>query len=340
MAPRPSRVLDDLLVLRTRGGDRVLSSRFEALWYADQMPSQRRFQVSPDARVLAHLAPGATDLHVQRRDGTELVVDVSPSEDLRFSPDGSELAVVRYLDNEYRVDRLDLRAMELRAGPTVDARPEWMEYCERGLLVSHAAEGNDGAISLLAPGRPPEPVARTTYPAKRFTAASRGTRFVYVDLSNTWSVDGPGGTPRKVDARVVYNIELSPDGRALAVVDGDTVVLFEGDAEVKVWRGVHAHSLWFLPSGALAWASNDEVVTWDGRTESRLSTPDSVRIAAMRPVRGGTGLVLVRGKEVVWWNPELERETVLAEAEPARSLVGADLFAGGVVMWLTTPSRQ
>jgi hypothetical protein len=67
---------------------------------------------------------------------------------------------------------------------------------------------NVGAISLLAPGSPPEMVARTTYPMKRFTAASSGPRFVYVDLSNTWSVTARA--PRRPRSRFLSGSMDSP----------------------------------------------------------------------------------------------------------------------------------
>ena len=35
----------------------------------------------------------------------------------------------------------------------------------------------------------------------------------------------------------------------------------------------------------------------------------------------------------MWWRPEPLLTTVLTETDPARLLVGADLFAGGIALW-------
>ncbi len=61
-------------------------------------------------------------------------------------------------------------------------------------------------------------------------------------------------------------------------------------------------------------------------------------IAALRVLRGGPGLIVSRGHEVVLWIPERAEEAVLARHEgDDRELLGADVCGGGVVMWLGTP---
>src|SRR6516162_9771351 len=110
MAP-PRRVRDESLVLRKEGvPDREIAKGNVTYW-AEAMPSQRRFQVSPDARVLAYVSPDEGRLHVLRRDGAEVVTDGTRDQELRCSPDGSMLAVVRDIGNGRRIDRIDLRRM-------------------------------------------------------------------------------------------------------------------------------------------------------------------------------------------------------------------------------------
>ena len=68
------RARDELLVLRKPGvPDRLLargSDESYGVFGLDLvLPSQRRFQVSPDTRVLAYTEPSTGDLHLLRRDG-------------------------------------------------------------------------------------------------------------------------------------------------------------------------------------------------------------------------------------------------------------------------------
>jgi hypothetical protein len=333
-------VRDEQLILRTSAGDRVLGAGLDRVFGWDYArPSQRRFQVSPDARVLAHLTPGSGDLRLLYRGGSDLAIDVAPGHDFRFSPDGSELVVVRKVGAQYCVDRVDVRAKEVRPGPFLP-EPRWIEHSARGILVAHASDRAGGEISLLAPGRPPEMLVRDEWEIDRFAAATAGSRFVFVK-GEAWSVEGPGATPKSLGVHSVRNLELSADGRLLGIATDTDVHLFEGDQEVKRWPTVSAHSLWFTPRGELAWASESRAACYAGGVEHALDTIGSKGyIEGLRVARGGTGLVVARRGEVTWWNPDLDEETTLARQEDAdRLLLGADVFAGGVVMWVGTRAK-
>jgi hypothetical protein len=162
---------------------------------------------------------------------------------------------------------------------------------------------------------------------------------VYVAGSEVWSVDGPGATPKKLVDADVTNLEMSPDGRAVALATSQGVQLYEGDAATpRVWTESGVHSVWFSRGGELAWASPDVACWWYGGVERRLVPVTSEgRLAALRFLRGGAGIVLSRGADVVRWSPDLEEETVLTSNEdPNRTLLGADVFGGGIVLWLGT----
>jgi hypothetical protein len=347
MAPL-RRVRDETLLLRASGvADRVLASHtWDATGWND-LPSQRRFQVSPDARVLAHLALGTGALHLLRRDGVELVIDVVPYSDFRFSPDSTEIAVKRAIGKEYRIDRVDLRHMKVRPWAAV-GDTDWMEYCALGLLVGNV-EDADGdrrgwAVSFLPREGRPKLVVRNVGLIHRLSAASAGTRFAYACDGGVWSVDAPGKAPRKVCSADVTNMEMSPDGRALAVVTSTRLSLFEGDSSPnpRVWNESGIHSVWFSPRGELAWASR-EVALWHHEDLERRLVPvtSEGKLAALRFLRGGAGIVLSRGAEVVRWSPEAEDEEVITRNDDAgRELLGADIFGGGLVMWLGTPWQR
>jgi hypothetical protein len=340
MAP-PRRVRDETLVLRVAGkADRILATRTEDGWQ-DAMPSQRRFQVSPDARLLAHITPGTSALHLLRRDGVEVALDVMPYTDIRFSPDSAEIAIVRMSASDAGIDRVDLRQMKARPWATLQ-NPTWMEYCARGLLVAHKSEGK-GAISLLPRGEgPPERLVQREGTIRRFAAASLGTRFAFAYADEVWSVDGWGSAVKKLCTANVTNMEMSPDGQAVAVAGPSGLSLFEGDSKSRDWNESGIHSVWFSPRGELAWASPEVAVWRHGDLERRLVPVTSEgKLAAMRFLRGGAGVVLSRGAEVVRWSPETEDEEVISRNDDAgHELIGADVFGGGLVMWLVTPWQQ
>lgn len=335
VAPSP-RARDEALILRRDGApDRVLAERRE-LTFDVMVPTQRRFQVSPDARVLAHTDSSATQLELTRRDGAELRLPMMRDGDLRFSPDGSEMALMAESDGKHRIDRVDLRRMEARTWAAVRA-PTWMEHCASGLLVAHGAERAGGAISLLPPEGPPQKLVESNWILRRFTAASAGTRLAYLAGTELFSIEAPGAAPRKIADVQTNNLEMSPDGRSIAVATWDGLLLFEGDRPAQRLSQEHdIHSVWFSRNGELAWASPDVAVWRRGDVERKLVPVTSEgRIAGLRFLRGGAGLVLARGQEVVRWHPDRDECVTLTRNEDAsRELLGADVFGGGIVMWL------
>src|SRR5690348_5493019 len=102
----PRRVRDEALVLH-RAGEQQILSRHQGVAYRLEpaVPTQRRFQVSSDARQLAFARPGDGEVRLLRRDGRETPV-ARATGDLRFSPDGRALAVV--VTEESGWHRLDL----------------------------------------------------------------------------------------------------------------------------------------------------------------------------------------------------------------------------------------
>jgi hypothetical protein len=337
----PRRVRDESLVLRREGlPDRELAKGNVAYW-SDPMPSQRRFQVSPDARVLAYVAPHGGELHVLRRDGAELVLDGAGGHDLRFSPDGSTLAVSRQVSSGVSIDRVELRRMA--QSPWAELRSvAWMEHCADGLVASHWDKFRGNALTLVPWKGQLRTLVETMGTVSRFSAASAGSRVVYLVGSGAWSLDGPGADPSQlpVEGYAVSNMEMSPDGRSLAVVTTRGIDLYEGDAAPSsLGTARDIHTVWFSRDGAeLAWASPD-LATWRrGDSTRRLAATEwEGKIAAMRFLHAGAGLLVSRGNEVLRWSPESDQAEVLTRVEDGRELLGADVFAGGLVLWLGTP---
>src|SRR5262249_5879390 len=160
-------------------------------YWAEAMPSQRRFQVSPDARALAYVSPGDGRLHVLRRDGAEVVTDGARDQELRCSPDGSFLAVARDVGRGRRIDRVDLRRMAQSPWAELP-NVYWMELCAEGAVVSHWSRSGTDALTLVPWEGQLRTLAETQGSIMRFSAAAAGSRVVYLLNGQTWSMDGLG----------------------------------------------------------------------------------------------------------------------------------------------------
>jgi dipeptidyl aminopeptidase/acylaminoacyl peptidase len=336
MAPL-RRERDEQVVLRKgSASERVLAQgAIHGYWDLESLPSQRRFQVSPDARVLAYTSPADGYLHLLRRDGAEAHFGDIHGRDLRFSPDGGTLAFVRPTG---RIERVDLRRLEARPWAELQ-NPEWIEFCADGLVVSHDAPSAGHALSLVPWDGPPRQLARTEWRTARFVAAKAGSRVVFFTYNReAWSIDEPGEEPRRIADKLpsqVTNAEMSPDGRAVAFASSSGLFVIQGDGEPELRSSdAFVHSVWFSRDGALAWASPNAAVWSKDGAQQKLG-PGEGHIVAMRFLQASPGLVITRGREVVLWSPERGEEQVLISLEePRRELLGADLFDGGVALWV------
>lgn len=351
MAP-PRRVRDELLVLRGRGdlpSERELSRARRMTHFDDldtgplALPTQRRYQVSPDARVLAYAVPSTDEVRLLRRDGAELVIPGVGERDLRFSPDGRLLAVVTGGHPASPIRRVDLRTFAAETWAEL-LEPSWIEYCADGLVVLHAADSGRGhALTLLPWSGAPRRLADIGW-SGRFVTAKAGTRVVYFAGEEVWSLDTARQDPPRLVARTrspVRNAEMSPDGRRVACATDAALLIMEGDAAPTVLdEQPGIHSVWFSRDGAaLTWASPLDATLRRGDEQRRLKAPRG-DLATLRFVQAGEGLVVTRGREVLLWTPALDREEVITRVEGEVSLLGADLCAAGVVLWLGTPWEE
>jgi hypothetical protein len=347
MAP-PRRVRDEWLSLRKPGlADRTLVRGREETYWADSMPSQRRFQVSPDGRCLAFTTPGGSMLSVLRRDGASLELPDIRGGDLRFSPDGSTLAVARGAGSPQRVERVDLRRMEASLWANLDG-VRWIEHCGRGLLALHGGNAYGYALTLLPWEGAPQTITATDSWTDRFVAAKSGTRAAFFGGNRdvfVVDVTSPGGEPRRLCelGAPPTNAEMSPDGRTLAVVTSWGLYLVGPDATPRlVDTRSDIHSVWFSRDGAsVAWASPARAVYRRGDLEAELLAPQK-DLAALRFCQASPGLLVTRGPEVLLWSPEAGKTDVLAQIDATEKemVIGADVWSGGLVLWMGTPWKH
>ncbi len=338
--PPPRRVRDEYLVLRREGApDRLLAERSGFARSEQLLPSQRRFQVAPDARALAYVSPANGELRLLRRDGAQLSLPGVWDRDIRFSPDGRMLAVAREEARRHRIDRIDVRRMEVEPWAEL-SDPRWMEYCAEGLVVAHGAP--NATITRVSWEGRTEVLAEPLGLVSRVSAAALGRRTAYLANRNVWTVEDVASTPRPLlggdDPIDVTNMELSPDGGTLAFATQESLRICRGSAVEQI-QTPDVHTIWFSRDGAeLSWAAPYQAIWRKGGTEKKLVPEDGIsRLVAMRFLRGGAGLVVCRGHEVLRWNPERDEQDVLTRVDDGRELIGADVFDGGIVLWLAAP---
>ena len=311
--------------------------------WVGSLPSQRRFQVSPDARFLAYTRPDTQALELLRRDGRAATIAHVGEQDVRFSPDGKVLAAGRWVQGFPMLTRVDLRSLEVSTWAEL-RNASWIEFCADGLVVLHNDEvGSDACLTLLPWDGAPQRLVQEPWGLSRFTTARAGTRIVYFHRGDIYSLERPGAAPEKigrVEGGLVQNAEMSPDGRTVAFTPGRGLYLIEGTRPVVLHGSAeeNVHSIWFSRDGAaLAWASRDRAV-WRKDGEERTLAAGGAPIVAMRFLQASPGLIVTRGREVLRWSPERgEVETITTLDDDGRELVGADVFDGGIVLWTAAP---
>jgi hypothetical protein len=336
-------VRDESLVLRrTSSPDREIIRQRDERW-VDSLPSQRRFQVSPDARFLAYTRPDAQALELLRRDGRSASIAHVGEQDLRFSPDGKVLAAGRWVQGLPLITRVDLQSFEVNTWAEL-RNPSWIEFCADGLVVLHSDErAGDSCLTLLPWDGAPQRLVQVPWGMSRFTTAKAGTRIIYFHRGDIYTLERAGAVPEKighVEGGIVQNAEMSPDGRTVAFTPGSGLYLIEGAGPVALHGSAEeeVHSIWFSRDGAaLAWASRERAV-WRKDGEEHTLAAGGAPIVAMRFLQASPGLIVTRGREVLRWSPERgEIETMTTLDDNGRELIGADVFDGGIVLWTATP---
>jgi hypothetical protein len=339
MAP-PRRVRGEVLSLRKPGRSDIELMRSRETSYGEAFPSQRRFLVSPDARMLAYTSPGKQLLTLMRRDGASLVITGVENQEIRFSPDAKTFAAVRWVENKRRVERVDLTKLTIE--PWADLSSVfWMEFSGDGLVVLHAEEGSsDRCFTLLPWSGEPRLLGRTNAWVSRFVAAKATSRVAYFSGYDIVSIDGLGGAPETIAVTntFVTNAEMSPDGRTIVLTGGQGTFRVEGDGPLERLDANPSHTIWFARDGqSFVWANPSGVVWQKGSERRVLASEPNATINAARYLPASPGLIVSRGRDLLRWNPERSEVEVLASAEPSREMLGADVFGGGLVLWIGTP---
>jgi hypothetical protein len=330
------------------GGDEVELARMPAAVPegADTF-SQRRLLVGPGGRTLVYAGPGG-QLRV-RGPGGEVAIERVNGRDARFSPDGRLLAVMQARPGGESWSVM-LFAADGTGGRELGRvrQPGWVEWVEGGVVVTDVDQARSGAALRYFPlaGKARLLVSHRSM-GERFTAASRGTRVLFfVDL-DVLSVDVNGGEPRRVGRlpHVAWNVEMKPDGSEAAIVAGRKLYRWTPSGMELLETSRPIHTVWYSDDGeSLAYASLDRATLVTGGRRRELRAQPGAELRSLRFRRGGDGLVAVRGGEVLLWRPDAaDPVRVLARSRAGQTLLGADAFEAGPVLWTedrTAPSPR
>jgi hypothetical protein len=342
MAP-PRRVRDEVLALRRPGLPDIELFRARESIYSDQYPTQGRFQVSPNAQVIAFTMPGQNTLSLARRDGTLTSFDGVHHDQFRISPDSQSLSVARYYGGTYGMSRIDLRTMQHASYAEIPQNiMSWSEYCAEGLVVlgfSYVKTGRQNSLELMPGNEQPRTLTLLDMNVRRFACAKAGTSIAYFAGGKVWSIPKAGAEPvllADLDEEIV-NAEMAPDGRSLVVVTNKDAYVFE-DGKLAVSLGIpQAHTVWFSRDGSQFVVANAHMAHWQRGTKTAKLTADEkspIRSARFAPL--SPWVMVARGQDAVRWNPDQDEAETIASVDADQEMLGVDVFAGGVVLWTGT----
>jgi hypothetical protein len=325
------------------------------------VPSQTVYRVAPGGRWLAFRESDRLRL----LDAAAHEWELAPAfEDFRFSADGRWLAVATRTSSDDTGRYDERRAGELvfveLGGKAPVARRRFalsgmqrIEWSAAGVVVHHVRLPQGGLVEdelMLVPldGEP-----RSIYHGSfdRFTSAARGAR-VLVFTSNQildFDLAHPDAPAKRSPGEyVIENVEMAADGSAALFVGwtryGPSAAFLLGrEGPVRKLFSGTVSSVWSADDGArFVWRAADGVHL--GERDFPVVQPAASLYASLPSVRfrrDAPGLIAVREKQVVAWDADGKNEKVLWQPkDPAAQLLGADHFAGGLVVWQESESDE
>lgn len=341
MAP-PRSVRDEALTLRRTGLPDIELFHARESVYLGQYPTQGRFQVSPNAQILAFTTPQQNTLTVVRRDGTVAQFASVVADRFRISPDNKWLYVGRNFDGRFGMSRIDLRTLKIESHERLD-NAIWIEFCAEGLMVlefKYDQSGTKRVMSLVPwQGSSQFMTQLDGYPT-RFACAKAGTAMTYFERGQVWSIAQRGELPVqwKDLGYSIENAEMSPDGRSLVVLTQQDAHVFQ-DGKLAATLGMpRAHTIWFSQDGSEFVVANANKVHWQrGEKVAVFGEEGQAPIKTARFVPKSPWLMIARGRDIIRWNPAQNDAETIASADDGQEMLAADVFAGGVAIWTGTP---
>jgi hypothetical protein len=327
--------------------------------------SQTVFRASPGGKWLAY---GDDAGALRLLDGARASFTVASSyTDFRFSPDGRWLAVAARLSVDNHAPRWhplpdhELVLIDLQ-GPVPVSRSLAklygilrVEWSAAGVLVQ-LAEGDGPELILVSLSGTQRVVHRGA--VQRFASAARGYRVLVFGLVTVveYDLSQPERFSRDVaflpsDERMI-NVEMTADGSATVYVmskrveldrdgfkllDGDQLFLVEGMSEPRRIAANLVTSLWAADDGArFVWQDNAGMHLGD--VVFTLARRDP--LVSVRFRRDAPGFVAAVGTVVLSLDATgHDPKQLWRDPEPYESVIGADSYAGGLVVWTEREDR-
>jgi len=288
-----------------------------------ELATQDVFQVSGDGAYLAYAFGGA--LHVRGADGVErTVADYGQHSQMRFSPDGRRLAAV-VGDERAHIVVMDLESGDVHDVATLPQGVRQLEWTRDRLVALSANQ----LVAVPLDGAP-KPLL-VDYGIERFAAG--GDRVVVFDRQDqathvlALDVTAPQDLHELTSVEdPVTNAALTLDGTRLAFTTQLAVFESTGDAKpTAISDRFGVHSLWFARDGRLGYASTESATVLVGARAQRFDSDGQIAMLRFDP---RTNEMLVATQTHAW-----DSDKRLASPPAGHTLLGADRFAGGVVMW-------
>ena len=298
----------------------------------DSREAQSVYQVAPGGDYLALLTGGELKLFdaagKSRRAGREVTL-------FRFAPSGSSLAMVA----GGQVEVIDLATWaHRRLGSAPGA--VLMEWVAGGVVI----RGGHHAITYYPLDGTPHLVATEAAHVERLMGASHGTRVAWFTMSGLFLADvADSSQPRQLTGGVesLITAEMAPDGSHV-VYAANSLHQVDADGTNRRLSPGMMFSLWFSPDGgelAYSWGANAAIRQGEtARTFMKRGVPNH-DIESVRFRRDASGMLVLRGRDVLSWDPDSGRHQLLARVagESDAKVLDADVFRAGVVAWISRP---
>jgi hypothetical protein len=333
----------DRISLKLRGKTLQIDRKVTESWdygQGGEVFTQRLYLASPGGTYLAYAHRASGALRVRDARGHERTIAGVFGRDVRFSPDERQLATIR----SPKGGGVQVTVMDMATGALRDLGPiagvTWLEWVAGGVVASHVDPENQLPLITLFPlDGAPRQLASGLGLDKRFTSARRGSRVMYFVDKRVYLLDtsNPDAEPLLVGElpATVNNAEMAPDGVEATIATGSGLYRARGEEmqlELLSSDG-SIHTVWYSDDGTqLAYADESKAVVLAGEQRHVIETPD-YDLTAMRFHHGGTGLVIAIGTKALLWQPDTNARKVLGVAGARRTMQGAELYAGGTVLW-------
>lgn len=304
------------------------------------VPSQQMYRVAPGGRWLAY-ASRHGQLRLRDVEGHDTAV-AGGFIDFRFSADGRWLAVAGRAPGDSDLILFDLSgskpvARSLGSLPWI-TRIEWSAD---GIVVEQLRITNrlEQRLRLVSTTGEYHVVYEGGFDA--FASAARGHRAIVVSFGDVREFDlaKPEQPPRvtatdlvgRIDQKLTY-AEMSADGEQVLLATDRELFAVDRNGRTRRVSAQHVTAIWPADDGGrMVWLDDAGMHVGGADAPTRLSG----RFTSVRFRRDQPGLIGVLRGNALLWDSEGQNPRSVWRAQDAE-LVGADAFAGGVVVWTAT----